>query len=131
MLNKQMIMRFNAIKQRKAYTKELTEDMVDTAIELLKEQDKPDTYCEACWMPVSERPPKKDGNYLVTTEDATGMRSVARRDFAKNLYKIDNYYFYDKNGISGWYCFDSEYGYWEDPTVIAWAPVPTPYQGEK
>lgn len=48
MLNRQMIMRFSAIKQRRAYTKELTEDMVNTAIELLKEQDKPETYCEAC-----------------------------------------------------------------------------------
>ena len=79
------------------------------------------------WIPVSERLPK-DGTYLVTVKRITSHPNVDIDSFAKDLYKVDEFDFYDKKGKCGWYNYDSEYGYWEDDRVIAWMPLPEPYE---
>lgn len=65
--------------------------------------------------------PRKSGTYLVVTKSIGTHISIA--NFAKNLYKIDNYDFYDAKK-SGWYKYDSEYGYYEITNVVAWTELP-------
>lgn len=69
--------------------------------------------------------PQKNGKYLVTTKD----NSVRILNYATDLYKIDKYDFYNDKGKSGWYGYDSEYGYYEWlDKPIAWAELPEPYK---
>lgn len=82
------------------------------------------------WIPVSERLPEKDGEYLVTVKPTfKNMRNYIKHcDFARNLYLVDEYDFVDKKGAVGFYEYDSEYGYYEMTEVIAWMPLPEPYK---
>ena len=83
---------------------------------------------QTTWIPVSERLPE-DGTYLVTLERFYGGEPrINMRSFAKDLNKVDDFDFLEHK--SGWYDYDSEYGYWEDTSVIAWMPLPEPYKEE-
>ena len=82
------------------------------------------------WIPVSERLPE-DGTYLVTVEGMDGEPRIDVKSFAKDLYKVDEFDFYNKKGKYGWYNYDSEYGYWENDKVIAWQPLPEPYEPQE
>ena len=79
------------------------------------------------WISVNEKMPEKEGDceYLVTTRNGLDILS-----FAKDLYKVDEYDFCDKKGVSGWFDYDSEYGYIEIDGVVAWMPLPQPYNAE-
>ena len=76
------------------------------------------------WIPVSKANPKKDGRYFVTTDG----NYVEIKSFAKNLRKIDKYDF-DK-AESGWYDYDSDFGYYKYHKVIAWMELPEPYKAK-
>ena len=80
------------------------------------------------WIPVSERLPK-DGTYLVTLEGINGKPRIDMMSFAKDLYKVDEFDF--PKHKCGWYNYDSEYGYWECTKVIAWMPLPKPYEPQE
>jgi len=80
------------------------------------------------WTPVSERLPE-DGIYLVTVERIVGKSRVEIKSFAKDLNKVDEFDF--PNHKCGWYDYDSEYGYWEDTNVIAWMPLPAPFEPQE
>ena len=78
------------------------------------------------WIPVTERLPE-DGTYLVTLEGFCGGEPRTNiRSFAKDLNKVNEFDFPEQK--CGWYDYDSEYGYWEDTSVIAWMPLPKPYK---
>ena len=79
-------------------------------IERLKEQHR--------WIPVEERLPEKDDFVLVTV---SGIYNHLTFSDALQLasYTEDD----------GW--FIESYPEWDDPNVIAWMPLPEPYQGEK
>lgn len=79
------------------------------------------------WIPVSEMLPE-DGIYLVTVERITGKPRIETKSFAKDLNRVDDFSF--RKHKCGWYDYDSEYGCWEDTNVIAWMPLPQPYNGE-
>ena len=84
---------------------------------------------ESRWIPVSERLPE-DGTYLVTLERFYGGEPIINiRSFAKDLNKVDKFDF--PKHKCGWYDYDSEYGYWEDTEVIAWKPLPKPYESQE
>ena len=72
--------------------------------------------------------PKENGKYIVT--DGSGFVRIL--SYAKDLYKINEYDFYDKKGKSGWYFYDSEYGFveWGNNDVIAYMKPPKPYKKE-
>lgn len=77
------------------------------------------------WIPCSERLPEEEGRYICYV---CGIRSdIAIYSFAKNLSRVDEYDFEGKNK-SGFYNYDSEYGYYEMSNVVAWQPLPKPYK---
>lgn len=80
------------------------------------------------WIPVSERLPE-DGTYLVTAERIVGTPRIDIKSFAKDLNKVDEFDF--PKHKCGWYDYDSECGYWEDTKVIAWMPLPEPYEPQE
>lgn len=80
------------------------------------------------WILVSERLPE-DGTYLVTVERIDGEPRIDMKSFAKDLHKVDEFDF--PKHKCGWYDYDSEYGYWEDTNVIAWMPLPKPYEPQE
>lgn len=80
-----------------------------------------DFHCRPMWIPVSERLPKRTGEYFVTVIDDSGE---------------DNYY--KAVGVA-WFAHKKDYGIKEsewrelgiDETVIAWMPLPTPYEPQE
>ena len=81
------------------------------------------------WIPCSERLPEEDGEYLCQI-DVHGRAVMEVIGFSNNLYKVDEYDFFDCKGKKGFYGYDSEMGYYETSGVIAWMPLPEPYKGE-
>jgi hypothetical protein len=63
------------------------------------------------WIPCSERLPEDKGTYLVTVKNLTGYWIME-----SNVFVCD--YQYDEFIFQGW----------EDNKVIAWQPLPAPYQ---
>jgi len=79
------------------------------------------------WIPVSEKP-LKDGAYLVTRK-TYGKPIIDTVKYAKDLYTIDKFDFADKKGQSGWYGYDSDFGYYEvTESIIAWMSLPEVYK---
>ena len=70
------------------------------------------------WIPVSERLPEKDGEYIVTCQ---GMRGKEVRCFSYGIISI-------LTRDKGFFWLDSSEPYWG--TVLAWMPLPEPYGGE-
>lgn len=75
---------------------------------------------EVYWIPTKERVPDKNGEYLTLSKKGNYYIS----SWTSNLYKLDKYDFPDKKGKSGFYRYDSEYGYYEDTDVEYWMPLP-------
>lgn len=80
------------------------------------------------WIPVSERLPEEEGDYLTTVKGRISTHHEIL-SFAKNLYKVDKFDFCAKKR-PGWYFLDHEYGYIEETDVIAWMPLPEIYNAE-
>lgn len=67
--------------------------------------------------------PKENGYYMITYISCGKRWKEKDVGFSKNLYEVNNYDFCNKKGISGFYGYDSEFGYFEYPnTVVAWMP---------
>ncbi len=76
------------------------------------------------WISVTDRlPVDEEAKYLVASDHGYGM-TVHICSFAENLAAVD----YDLCGMehSGFYDYDSEYGYFEKRGVLYWMPVPEP-----
>lgn len=76
------------------------------------------------WIPCNERLPKEDARYLV--QMSYGIMRVL--SWANILEKVDDFDFRNEKH-SGWYEYDSEWGYCEIYEVVAWMPLPEPYKG--
>lgn len=83
------------------------------------------------WIPVEARLPEDKQKCLLTLSCFQSSRKyVVVGTYVTDLYSVNKYDFADKKGVSGWYYRDSEYGYIEyDSRVIAWMPLPEPYEG--
>ena len=90
-------------------------------------RDLPPVTPKQRWTPISERLPKKDGEYLVTVKVAhftiRKCLSFARKLSSRGNEFIGKHY-------SGWYCYDSE-GYYEYKDVIAWMELPEPFEPQE
>jgi len=103
----------------------VTSDDADVLKEAIKALEQ-----EPRWIPVSEKLPNKNGKYLTTIDRCMGGKCVELLDFALDLFKIDKFDFNDKKGVSGWYVYDAEWGYYEVDNVVAWMPLPQAYGTE-
>lgn len=82
------------------------------------------------WISIKDRLPSQDGYYLV----AYKLDVIPQRwhfnvyPFSLDLYNTDKFDFPRKKykGKSGFYFYDSEYGYCEDSRVTHWMPLPKP-----
>ena len=84
------------------------------------------------WIPCSERLPNKDGEYIVTKRFSNVFPpDVYILRFAKDLYELDEYDFYNRKGKAGFCQYDSEYGYSEVNGVIAWREKPESFREYK
>ena len=70
------------------------------------------------WIPVEERLPEKD-DFLLVTVSGTYNHLTFSDALQLASYTEDD----------GW--FIESYPEWDDPNVIAWMPLPEPYQWEK
>ena len=77
------------------------------------------------WIPVTERLPEKDGDYIVYKK--RGLYEVL--GFAKDGRKIHKYDF-ARDWKNVWYSYDSEYGYCTTDSVTHWMELPEPPKGE-
>ena len=102
-------------------TCELIQEVIDMAIAALKKQE------QDRWIPVTERLPEEDGNYLVTYE------SGYAEDYGFDPIGIAPFEV-DCEGFGIWQeSFDpvslgSLGSEWVDIPVTAWRPLPAPYQ---
>lgn len=70
------------------------------------------------WIPVKERLPEKDDFVLVTVSGTYNHLTFS------DALQLASY-----TEDDGW--FIESYPEWDDPNVIAWMPLPEPYQWEK
>ena len=105
------------------YDEEWIDECFDKLYNAPTVEDKPQTE----WIPVSEQP-KKDGKYLVTLHFIT-HDAVETAKYSNNLHKVDEFDFPENK--AGWYNYDSEYGYYEQDSIIAWMPLPKPYEPQE
>lgn len=96
------------------------------------------------WIPVTERLPERSGEYLVTVTNSEGKTSVDRETYffdgkhnplapEKEVNFVSGYLIEElPDGFIGW-CYYQEFegGYGslceEGRTVLAWMPLPEPY----
>ena len=79
---------------------------------------------EPRWIPVDERLPE-DGSVCLISLKSPFAEWVYHAVFLANG---DPEYSEGKTGESGFYNYDSTYGYYKREGVIAWMPVPEPYR---
>ena len=80
------------------------------------------------WVPVTERLPEEDKDYLVITNDFGKYSGINICSFAKDGETIDEYDLAGKKYV--WYFWDNEYGYVSTNSVTHWMPLPLPPKGE-
>ena len=76
------------------------------------------------WIPVTERLPDADGNYLVAKKIFNNSICQDVLSFAKDGRKVDNYDFH-RGWKNVWYYYDSEWGHLTIDTVTHWMPLPS------
>jgi hypothetical protein len=83
------------------------------------------------WVSVNDRLPDKDGEYLCVIYFKLCKSQLYKICyFAKDLYEVDELYFKDERGKSGFYAYDGEWGYYECSDVTHWMPLPELPKGE-
>ena len=83
------------------------------------------------WISVKDRLPKTNGKYLCANYSKTFKRHfIEVLSFAKDLHKVDEFDFKEEKGKSGFYMYDSEWGYSHFRNVTRWMPLPEPPKKE-
>ena len=81
------------------------------------------------WIPVTERLPEEDGDYLVAKKIFNNTIRQEVLSFAKDGRKVDKYDFH-RGWKNVWYRYDSEWGHLTIDDVTHWMPLPEPPKGE-
>ena len=110
----------------KGNIKGLVERLIANGVRLEEKQATSDETSK--WIPVSERLPEKDGEYLVFEIARYGTQTRTLR-FAKDGRKVDKYDF-RRGWKNVWFYYDSEWGHITIDTVTHWMPLPEPPKGE-
>lgn len=118
----------NAIEDLFAELREEKVDNINLTGQLVEE------HAKHQWISVKDRLPSQDGYYLVAYKLQTipPIWQFNVYPFALDLYKTDKFDFPRKKykGKSGFYFYDSEYGFCEDSRVTHWMPLPQPPKEE-
>ena len=107
-------------------------DALDKVETVIKEQQTVEPV-RGEWIPVSERLPAINGQYLCQIKGSLKNAYFDVFCFSDDLYSVDEYDFHKYRGKkkkSGFYDYDSEWGYFEVRGVAAWMPLPVPYKEE-
>ena len=96
----------------------------EEAVEALRKVGATDNNVGCKWIPVSERLPEKDGNYLVLKRFGKHHWCDVHT-FAKDGRKVDKYDF-EHEWENVWFSYDSEWGYITSDNVTHWMPLPEP-----
>lgn len=81
------------------------------------------------WIPVTERLPGEDGDYLTLSESYVGGEPLTRvLSYSENLESVSKIFFEGVNR-NGWYDYDGDVGFYEIETVTYWMPLPEPQKG--
>lgn len=83
-----------------------------------------DFHCRPMWIPCSEKPPKKDGDYLLWGKiDETEEEHMFIGNYDSGCEQFGEWWEqFDKNTLG---CIGSEFS--EYASVIAWQPLSEPY----
>ena len=100
---------------------DMTYDVTDNNVGDKLTPTEPLTNCQQ-WIPVAERLPEENGNYLVV-KNGYNTRWIDVLSFAKDGRKVDKYDF-QRKWKNVWYTYDSEYGYITIGSVTHWKPLP-------
>ena len=76
------------------------------------------------WIPVSERLPEENGEYLITWTGILGEHGEKR---TKPLLGIAEYEIYEPENYEDWITTGNEFEHYRDIKVSAWMPLPEPY----
>lgn len=76
------------------------------------------------WHDYSVEKPPKDGDYLVCGIGVGGYRFLHLESYTEDLHSVDDWDFSDKEGVAGWYDYDSEWGYHECRGITHWMELP-------
>jgi len=79
------------------------------------------------WIPVSERLPEENGEYLITWTGILGEHGEKR---TKPLLGIAEYEIYEPENYEDWITTGNEFEHYRDIKVSAWMPLPEPYKAE-
>ena len=102
-----------------------TEDFARRLIDHAKPVTDNNVGCK--WIPVTERLPEDDGEYLALGNYFGWWHAVLM--FAKDGRKVDEYDFHER-WENVWYDFDRECGHYIYGSVTHWMPLPEPPKEE-
>jgi len=105
------------------------------AIEALKEQVPFDAELYEAglldyWIPVSERLPEKEGQYLVTVQGFKA-KFIEVANFSLDLSNVSCLFRHEKGRSGWWSCDDSGWDVFIYSGVIAWMPSPPCYEPQE
>lgn len=73
------------------------------------------------WVDVKDSKKPQDREQVIVR---LGNDSYCLANYAKDLYKVDKYDFYQERGKAGFYCYDTEVGYYPLDGVVKWMKIP-------
>lgn len=99
---------------------------IQKVIETIVDECKP---TKGKWIPTDQEKPKDNTKVLVTRDVFVGVPLVKIAGYSSNLHKLDPYDFSGKEyKREGFVDYDDEWGFYEVTNVLAWMPLPEPYE---
>lgn len=109
-LKKKFVAQRDKVEREKKYGWEWTYDGLNSAVFMVGVEAAQNGIDAAAWIPCTERVPEDTDYVLCTTETKKGIRQVVRGYFMPDLKQ--------------WVCGMNS-------NVIAWQPLPTPWEGKE
>ena len=107
----------------------LKEQSIDTAKRLLKQTEKEEAFNRQKWIPVNERLPDKEGQYLVAIQGFK-EKFIEVANFSLDLSNVSCLFRREKGRLGWWGRDDGGWNVFIYSGVIAWMPLPEPYEKE-
>lgn len=102
------------------------QDMIEQLLNDLEQDEK-----ENGWIPVSERLPENEKEYLVTLEKIYGTPEISMGIANYLRFGNDGYWSEKKYGYLEWDRYSDGHGGTKMYKVVAWMPLPEPYKEDE